>query len=110
VVEVIGGVIYEQVGDAVDFIAFLRMGGHLVVLGFFGVSVEFEINLNYESNPKRLYGSARLEVEVDFGLWSVEYGFTVERELAAGSPPPPTFADLMEHQDWEQYCLAFAAD
>lgn len=106
-VEVLGGVIYEMDGEGVGFICFLRMGGHLEVFGWFGVSVEFNMNLGFESPPRRLYGQATLAVEVDFGLWSVDVDLTVERELAAS--PPPTFGDLMSPDDWRDYCLAFVS-
>ena len=93
-------------GENCQLTGYLRCGGALEVLGLVCISAEFYMALNYQSNPKRLWGEASLTVEIEVAFFSKSVSLTVQREFA--SSPPPTFEDQVpELRDWSDYCEAF---
>jgi hypothetical protein len=95
------------------------------VLGILTVSVEFYMELSYESATGNVKGRATLSVCVEVLFFSQCVDLTVERTFAGAAPTAglplelqflgtpaasqPTFADTVELPDWEDYWRAFAA-
>jgi hypothetical protein len=82
------------------------MGGELSVLGIITLSLEFYMSLTYESNGNKVWGEARLTVEIEILFFSVSVTMSVRREFA--DPEYQKFAVMMAQSDWDQYCEAFA--
>jgi len=108
-----GGILYSVIRNADEedellFTAYIILEGHLEVWGWFGVSVEFDLSLDYyKSNGKfRLWGEASLEVEVDFGICS--YGVTLHVEREMGSCEQPCFGDLLSEKYFYTILNAFS--
>jgi hypothetical protein len=96
------------------------------VLGIITISVEFYLELSYESPPTRVWGRATVTVEIDILFFSMSVDLTVEKTFAgsegesaflpvagdyAPAVPvvtPVTFEQMITQEDWESYCMAFA--
>ncbi len=96
-------------GTKLTFSAYLRMGGALSVLGLITVSIEFYLQLQYQtkdsSGVSRLVGEASVTVEVEVLFFSKSVTLSVRRELAGADPK---FTDMVSESDWQTYCRAFA--
>ena len=65
-----------------SFIAYLRAGGELTVLGLVSISVDFYLALGYRTGPPDdLYGIASLTVEVSVAFISKSVTLTMERSF-----------------------------
>ncbi len=107
-----GGISYsfDQTTQQAKIAAYLRMGGSLNVLGLITVSVEFFLQLQYESKSAlspvaKLRGIATLTVKIDIFLFEKTVRLTVEREFIGGDPK---FTEVIGPDHWNQYCDAFA--
>ncbi|MGW1817560.1 hypothetical protein ACWCQM_28830 [Streptomyces sp. NPDC002125] len=89
---------------------YLRCNGYLSVLGIVSVTVEFYLELTYQKSGGEsvIRGRGTLSVSVRIAFFSKTVSLTLERSFA-GAPGDPTFAQCVEPQDWDTYCLAFAA-
>ncbi|MFD6274764.1 hypothetical protein ACFWFI_04165 [Streptomyces sp. NPDC060209] len=89
---------------------YLRCNGYLSVLGIVTVSVEFYLELSYQKSGGEsvIRGRGTLSVSVRIAFFSKTVSLTLERSFA-GAPGDPTFAQCVEPEDWDTYCLAFAA-
>jgi hypothetical protein len=109
-----------------SFIAYLRAGGELTVLGLVSISVDFYLALGYRAGPPDdLYGIASLTVEVSVAFISKSVTLTMERSFpgsggsakqlepaAVAKAVPlgaPDLSDIMIDLDWSKYAGAFAA-
>ena len=125
-VAVRAGISYAMLreGETVSYrlAGFLRCVGALEVLGIISISVEFYLELAYDSGTNRLSGTASLSVEVEFAFFSKTVRMTVHREfagsgaaafaaLAAAAPgdgAAHTFRDVVpDAATWATYCRAF---
>lgn len=106
-VHVMAGIYFHLEHAAVQLTGYLRCGGELEVLGIVCISVEFYLGLTYDSGRDKVWGQATLTVSVSVACFSKSVALTVEREFA-GSRGDPSFDQLVEASDWEQYCAAFA--
>lgn len=87
---------------------YLRMGGHLSVLGLIKVSLEFNLSFTYDGGRDKAYGRATLTVKVEIVFFSASVEVTVEKAFG-GSSGDPTFGELFETPGvWHEYATAFA--
>ncbi len=103
--------------ELVTLSGYLRANGQLSVLGLITISAEFYLALTYTSDGNRVEGEASLTVEIDILFFHKSVTLRVHKSFAGPStaltsgraaPPPPKFADLMDRDDWNTYCDAFA--
>jgi hypothetical protein len=115
---------YTEASHETKLGGYLRCGGAVEVLGLITVSVEFKMELNYDTAGDRVWGTATLTVEISVLFFSKSVDLTVQRTFAgksatasalegAGTPYPlgatsVTFSDEMNAADWQIYCEAFA--
>jgi hypothetical protein len=100
--------------------ASIRCGGYLEVLQLVSVSIEFYIGLTRQPEDNSLYGTAVLTIGVKVLFHSFSVTQEVQKRIAslgAGlslspestvAPPPPAFEDVVNPNQWQQYCRAFA--
>ena len=90
--------------------AYLRINGNLSILGLIHVSLEFYLTLDakiVDGKVQKLEGSATLKVKVEVLFFSKTVSVTVRRTFA-GSGGDPKFIEMVDVDDWQLYCLAFA--
>ena len=97
---------------------YIRINGHLSVLGIITVSLEFYLALTAVYVEKtlgtgekvkkveKMEGVASLKVKVEVLFFSKTVTVTVRRQFA-GADADPTFAEMIPLEDWQEYCLAF---
>jgi len=125
-VHIMAGIYFAITGQKTQLTGYVRCGGSVNVLGIITISVEFYLELSYESPPTRVWGRATLTVEIDILFFSMSVDLTVEKEFAGGgeetaflpvagdyAPAVPvatavTFEEMITPDDWESYCAAFA--
>jgi hypothetical protein len=105
-VEVMAGIYMKVESESCALTGYVRMGGELSVLGIITLSLEFYMSLTYESNGNKVWGEARLTVEIEILFFSASVTMSVRREFA--DPEYQKFAVMMAQSDWDQYCEAFA--
>jgi hypothetical protein len=87
---------------------YLRMGGHLSVIGLIKVSLEFVLSFTYDGGRDKAYGRATLTVKVEIAFFSTSVDITVERAFG-GKSGDPTFGQLFSSAaTWSEYAEAFA--
>ncbi|QPC83369.1 hypothetical protein G4Y79_03030 [Phototrophicus methaneseepsis] len=94
----------------IELTAYLRINGHLSVLGIISISVEFYLELSYKEFPggkSKLTGRATVTVKVEVLFFSASVKLTVERKFS-GNADDPTFSEMLEPGDWFEYGEAFA--
>lgn len=118
-VSVMGGFYFkmeliEVDGDEVSNVTlsgYLRMNGRLSVLGMITVSLEFYLALNaiiVDGKVQKMEGTATVKVKVEVLFFSKTVSVTVRRELK-GADADPKFIEMVDADDWQTYCLAFAS-
>ncbi len=111
---------YSVSPEGVEFEGYIELGGRLSVLGLITVSLTFHLSLTYESKAlpdkadgrphrqNRLFGQAKLTVEIEILFFSASVSVKVEKTFA-GSESDPLFRDFITDQSvWNEYCDAFA--
>ncbi len=89
---------------------YLRINGHLSILGIISLSMEFYlafIAVIVEGKVQKLEGIATVKVKIEVLFFSKTVSVTVRRELK-GADADPKFIEMVEPDDWQEYCLAFA--
>ncbi len=84
-VYVMAGVYFKWEEGEVTLMGYLRMGGSLEILGIITLSMEFYMCLTYQTEGNRVWGQAKLTVEIEILFFSISVTLTVERQFA-GSP------------------------
>ncbi len=120
-VSAMGGIYYkmelvndEDSGDVVTettLTGYLRINGHLSILGIITLSMEFYlafIAVITDGKVQKLEGMARVKVKIEILFFSKTVTVTVRRELK-GADADPKFAEMIDMDDWGEYCLAFAS-
>jgi hypothetical protein len=120
------GSYFRMEQDACSLAGYLRLGGHVDVLGLITASLELYLELRYEFESGKCVGTATLTIEIDVFIFSGSVSITCQRKFA-GSNGDPTFRDLMgvdptltlpqelaaistaTEYPWRDYCEAFAA-
>jgi hypothetical protein len=90
---------------------YLRINGHLSILGIITLSLEFYLEFNAvieNDKVKKLEGMARVKVKIEILFFSKTVTVTVRRQLKGGDADP-SFAEMIDMDDWQEYCLAFAS-
>jgi hypothetical protein len=94
---------------------YLRINGHLSILGLITVSLEFYLaftalfeTIDGKNKVQKLEGEATLKVKVEVLFFSKTVSVTVRRELK-GADADPKFYQMIDTDDWNEYCLAFAS-
>lgn len=112
-VHVLAGIYFKLGPDAHDasktvslLDGFVRMGGELSVLGLISASLEFDLDLSYESSTHEARGQATLTIAISIAFFSTSVDLTVERSFG-GSPGDPTFQQVVSPSDWATYAAAF---
>jgi hypothetical protein len=100
------GIYIKMESDNASLTGYLRMGGSLSILAIITLSIEFYMGLTYETEGNKVWGEARLTVEIEILFFSTSVELSVRREFA--DPELPKFADMMTAGEWQQYCEAFA--
>jgi hypothetical protein len=116
-VSAMGGFYYKmeilEGEESTTLTGYLRLNGHLSILGLISVSLEFYLALNAVLNSskdkvQKMEGVATLKVKVEVLFFSKTVKVTVRRELK-GADADPKFGEMIKPDDWEAYCLAFAS-
>lgn len=114
-VSAMGGFYYKmEIVEGVEettLSGYLRLNGHLSILGLISLSLEFYlafIAVLYQGKVQKMEGVATLKVKVEVLFFSKTVKVTVRRELK-GADADPKFAEMIEADDWQEYCLAFAS-
>lgn len=95
----------------VTLTGYLRINGHLSILGMITVSLEFYLAFSavfLGDKVEKLVGEATLKVKVEVLFFSKTVSVSVRRELK-GADADPKFGEMIEEDDWQLYCLAFAS-
>jgi hypothetical protein len=97
-------------GDDVTLTGFLKIDGHVSVLGI--VSIEIEIYLAFQYMHKApdtniVTGTATATLKVSVLFFSISVSFTVEKSFG-GNPDDPSFVQAISTSDWADYVNAFA--
>jgi hypothetical protein len=100
------GIYIRMENEAASLTGYLRMGGSLSILAIITLSLEFYMGLTYETAGNKVWGEARLTIEIEILFFSTSVELSVRREFA--DPEIPKFADMMTAGEWQQYCEAFA--
>lgn len=113
-VSAMGGFYYKmeivEEEETTTLTGYLRLNGHLSILGLISVSLEFYLAFNavlYAGKVQKLEGVATLKVKVEVLFFSKTVSISVRRELK-GADADPKFSEMIEKEDWEEYCLAYA--
>jgi len=106
----LGGVSFLREEDRVWIGGYLRCGGHLEILDIVGVTVEFEVRLQYETEGTRaaVRGQATVTVGVQVLFFNESVSFSVERSFSASNGQDSPLELRMDDTAWDQFCLAFA--
>ncbi len=94
----------------VTLTGYLRINGHLSILGMITVSLEFYLAFSaifLGDKVEKLVGEATLKVKVEVLFFSKTVSVSVRREIK-GADADPKFNEMIEEDDWQTYCLAFA--
>ena len=100
----------EEVSE-VSLSGYLRMNGRLSVLGLIHASLEFYLALNaviVDGKVSMMEGTATLKVRVEVLFFSKTVTVSVRRELH-GADADPKFIEMVDQDDWLEYCSAFAS-
>ncbi|MFB9651665.1 hypothetical protein [Pseudarthrobacter oxydans] len=113
-VTVMAGIYFGMTGTSTTLTGYLRCGGYLSVLGLIGISIEFYLAFTYrnkgdgdQDRRSEIWGQASLSVSVKVACFSKSVTLSIERRFA-GAAGDPSFDQVMDPDDWQQYCLAFA--
>ena len=106
-VEVMAGIYIKVENSDAMLAGFLRMGGHLSILGIISITCELYLGFEYYSEPDKCIGRARFFLEIEIFIFSITVEAEVERRF--GGEDDPTFAQMMSPGDWAEYCNAYAA-
>lgn len=109
-VHVMAGIYFGRTGDVCTLTGYLRCGGYLSVLGLISISVEFYLAFTYRDKGgghSEIWGQATVSVTVEITFFSTTVSLSVEKRFG-GAAGDPSFADALDVDDWQDYCLAFA--
>jgi hypothetical protein len=106
-VYIMAGIYIAVEGDECALTGYLRMGGALEIMGIITLSLEFYMSLTYESKGNKVWGEAKLTIEIEIAFISIPVEMSVRREFT--DPELPKFQDMMSAGEWTEYSEAFAA-
>lgn len=94
--------------QGVQLTGYLRCNGSLEVLSLIRISAEFYLGFTWKVETKKVWGLARLTVEVELAFFSKSVSLEVERQFS-GTSADPLFSEMMNESEWTEYVQAFAA-
>jgi hypothetical protein len=97
-VAVMGGIYYRWERTEVAFSGYLRITGHMSVLGIVSVTVEFLLTLVYTRSGEGSYaeGSAQISVRIKIGFFKKTFRLRAHRRFAgSGGTGSPNGADAL---------------
>jgi hypothetical protein len=108
-VYIMAGIYFKMTGNSLELTGYLRCGGYLEILGIISISIEFYLSLSYrqKGGGGEVWGQASVTVKVKVLCFSKSVTLSIERKFA-GDAGDPTFDQMIDPADWEEYCLAFA--
>jgi hypothetical protein len=111
-VYVMAGIYFGRTGKVATLTGYLRCGGYLSVLGLIAISIEFYLAFTYRDKGggrSEVWGQARVTVCVAVACFNKTVVLTLERRFA-GAGGDPALEEVLDPEDWETYCTAFALD
>lgn len=111
-VYVMAGIYFGRTASVCTLTGYLRCGGYLSVLGLITISIEFYLAFTYRAKDgagSEVWGQASVKVCVEVACFSKSVTLSMERRFA-GAGGDPTLEDVVDPDDWEIYCRAFAAE
>lgn len=110
-VHAFAGIRFIDVEGDIALQAFIRIGGHVGILGLVSISVELLVQLTYDVAHNQLIGQASIVVEIDLTLFSETVTLDSGKWILTGSDrrlpsPAERRRNLVE---WQKYQEAFAA-
>jgi hypothetical protein len=106
---VMAGFYFSWQASALVFSAYLRIGASVDLLGLISVSIDLYLALQYDPGSSSICGIGSLTVSVHV-LFATP-SFTLQAMKCFDVPKPahdPTFDQVVDAQQWQTYCRAFA--
>lgn len=94
-ISLMAGIYYKLEAKKSTLTGYVRLVGKLSVLGLVRISIEFYLELTYEFDTDRCFGTATVTVEIEVLFFSFDVSMTVQKEFAggkSGSEPEPLYA------------------
>ena len=112
---------------------FVRLNGHVSVLGIISVSLELDLTLSYQSMSNITTGTATMTISVSLCFFSISVPITVQKQFSGPTQDKPaqkfiahgehsvspkvsyantsnlTFFHQYDDSAWKAYCNAFAS-
>jgi hypothetical protein len=98
-------------GETCTLEGFLKIDGHVSVLGIVSVEIEIYLAFQYVHKPPDtniVTGKAKATLKVSILFFSISVSFEVEKSFG-GNPADPSFQQALSPSNWADYCNAFAA-
>ena len=112
-VYVMAGVYFKMSATkGTELTGYFRCGGYLSVLGLISISLEFYLAFTYRDKGggrNEIWGQASLTVSVKVLCFSASVKLSIEKRFA-GPAGDPTLEQVLSPDDWQAYCLAYAAE
>ncbi len=94
-VSLMAGIYYKLEAKKSTLSGYVRLVGKVSVLGIVRISIEFYLELTYEFDTHRCFGTASVTVEIEVLFFSFSVSMTVQKEFAGGdSSPDPLYASI----------------
>lgn len=96
-VSLMAGIYYKLEQKKSTLTGYVRLVGKVSVLGIVRISIEFYLELTYEFDTDRCFGTATVTVEIEVLFFSFDVSMTVQKQFAggkSGSEPQPLYASL----------------
>ena len=107
-VHIMAGIYFKLSGSTTTLTGFVDIGGEVSVLGIISVSIDLNLSLTWVHTPSgnKIQGRATLSISISILFFSISVSVSVERSFGSGAGDPQ-IAQVMDANDWAQYCLAF---
>jgi hypothetical protein len=107
-VHIMAGIYFKLAGSTTTLTGFVDIGGEVSVLGIISISIDLNLSLTWVHSSKgnKIQGRATLKISISILFFSISVSISVERSFGSGAGDPQ-IAQVMDANDWVQYCLAF---
>ncbi len=107
-VHIMAGIYFKLAGSTTTLTGFVDIGGEVSVLGIISISIDLNLSLTWvhTSTGNKIQGRATLKISISILFFSISVSVSVERSFGSGAGDPQ-IAQVMDANDWAQYCLAF---
>lgn len=114
-VSIMAGIYFKESKDTgCQISGYVRVNGELEVLGLITVTVEFLMELQYDTQSEKVTGRATLTIGVSVLFFSTSVSLSVEKRFGGSGDPafdelyPPQIPGGAVSDAWNAYCGAFA--